>query len=82
MGWSMITVLVRKFLLPLYPFKCKECGSEILKQLPFFDIDQHKQVYPCECGSKMKRGWKYTTVRRKNVNRRVDGRNLDPKYVR
>lgn len=68
--------------MPLYPFRCKDCETEVLKKLPFFDIDQHKQVYPCECGSKMKRAWKYTIVRRKkNVKRRMDGRNLDPKNI-
>ena len=67
--------------MPLYPFKCKDCETEVLKRLPFFDIDQHKKVYPCECGSKMKRAWKYTIVRRKkkDAKGRMDGGNLNPK---
>ena len=51
--------------MPLYPFKCKDCKTEILKQLSFWFQNQHKMVYICECGGKLKRGWKRTVVKNK-----------------
>ena len=57
--------------MPLYAFKCKDCKTEILKQLSFWFQNQHKMVYICECGGKLKRGWKRTVVKKKR--RKNDG---------
>tara|TARA_Y100001951_G_C11099587_1_gene161276 strand:- start:91 stop:282 length:192 start_codon:yes stop_codon:yes gene_type:complete len=53
--------------MPLYPYKCGKCGTEVLKKMPYYgDEEYHKKVFPCECGGNFKRGWKRIVSKKKN----------------
>jgi len=49
--------------MPYYEYRCKACGSVVMKWYSYWDDNVHKRVFACGCGGKKRRAWKLVKVK-------------------